>query len=103
MSQSKALIVASVQRNFERMDLENDGFVTKFEWLHAALLELHPPDAVNAEIITKQIKKRPELVEQLVCRWLEVDEKAVWPGDPEIAPLDFPELSVRKPFDRCHT
>ena len=73
----QALIVASVQRNFERMDLENDGFVTKFEWLHAALLELHPPDAVNAEIITKQIKKRPELVEQLVCRWLEVDEKAV--------------------------
>eukprot|EP00438_Fugacium_kawagutii_P025283 Skav207218 [mRNA] locus=scaffold1244:164346:166457:+ [translate_table: standard] len=76
----QALIVASVQRNFETMDLENDGLVTQFEWLHAALLELHPPGAVNVEIITKQIKAQkfhPDLVEQLVCRWLEVDEKAV--------------------------
>ena len=72
-----SLIIAGVQRTFERMDLENDGFVTKFEWLHAALLELHPPGKVNTEIITREIKQRPELVEQLVCCWLEVDDKAV--------------------------
>ena len=88
----QALILASVQRTFESMDLENDGFVTQFEWLHTALLELHPPGAVNTEILTQQIKKQPELVERLVCSWLEVDEKAVGLVTRKLLGLTFQDI-----------
>ncbi|CAE7468213.1 desi1 [Symbiodinium pilosum] len=72
----KELIGASVQRAFDVMDLERDGKINKHEWLHTALLDMHPPGSVATEIITKKLRESeiPDIVAKLVHTWLSSDE-----------------------------
>ena len=70
------LVLLSVTRSFETMDLKADGELSRCEWLHAGLLELQPIGRVSLEVITEQLKQRPEGLEALVRSWLEVDEQA---------------------------
>ena len=70
------LVLASVARSFETMDLQADGELSRMEWLHAGLMELQPVGRVSLELITRELKQRPERLEPLVRSWLEVDEAA---------------------------
>ena len=71
----KDLIGASVQRAFDVMDVEQDGMINKHEWLHTALLDMHPPGPVANEIITRKLREpdAPD-VSGLVHTWLSSDE-----------------------------
>ena len=72
----KELIGGSVQRAFDVMDVEQDGKINKHEWLHTALLDMHPPGPVATDIITQKFRESdtPDIVATLVYTWLSADE-----------------------------
>eukprot|EP00439_Symbiodinium_sp_Y106_P044878 s3554_g5.t1 len=72
----KELIGGSVQRAFDVMDVEQDGKINKHEWLHTALLDMHPPGPVATDIITQKLRESdtPDIVATLVYTWLSADE-----------------------------
>ncbi|CAJ1399588.1 unnamed protein product [Effrenium voratum] len=97
----QSLIWAGVQRSFETMDVQQDGIITQQEWLHMALLELHPAGPRNAEILHRQIRQSPGLVPGLVQSWLEVDERACGLVTRKMLNMRPCSTSTQKPRAKC--